>query len=81
MQRTNIIELKPSNKQKKILKELCLLSSCIYNSTNYIIRQQFFNKEKISNFFGLQQKLQTTEDYKLLGRSYALPRIQVCMAL
>lgn len=77
MHRTNIIELKPNNKQKAILKELCLLSSCVYNSTNYLVRQQFFNKEKISNFFDLQQKLQTTDDYKLLGRVYALPRIQI----
>lgn len=77
MQRTNTIQLKPSKFQKKILKELCLLSSCVYNSTNYTIRQQFFNKEKISNFFDLQQKMQGTEDYKLLGRSYALPRIQI----
>jgi putative transposase len=77
MQRTNIIQLKPSRKQKAILKELCLLSSCVYNSTNYIIRQQFFNNEKISGFFELREKLQTTEDYQLLGRSYALPRIQV----
>lgn len=77
MQRTNIIQLKPSNLQKKILKELMLLSSCVYNSTNYITRQQFFNKEKVSSFFDLQQQLQTTEDYQLLGRSYALPRIQI----
>jgi len=77
MQRTNIIELKPNKAQKKILKELMLLSSCVYNSTNYLIRQQFFNKEKISSFFDLQQKLQTTEDYQLIGRSYALPRIQI----
>jgi len=77
MQRTNIIQLKPNKIQKKILKELMLLSSCVYNSTNYLIRQQFFNKEKISSFFDLQQQLQTTEDYQLLGRSYALPRIQI----
>lgn len=77
MQRTNIIQLKPSKFQKKILKELMLLSSCVYNQTNYLIRRQFFNKEKISSFYTLQQQLQTTEDYQLLGRSYALPRIQI----
>ena len=60
MQRTNIIELKPNKLQKAILKELCLLSSCVYNSANYLIRQQFFNKEKVSTFFDLQQKLQNT---------------------
>jgi len=77
MQRTNIIQLKPTKIQKKILKELMLLSSCVYNQANYIIRQQFFNKEKISSFFDLQQQLQNTKDYQLLGRSYALPRIQI----
>lgn len=77
MQRTNIIQLKPNKLQNKILKELMLLSSCVYNSTNYIVRQQFFNKEKISSFYTLQQELQNTEDYQLLGRSYALPRIQI----
>ena len=77
MQRTNIIKLKPNKVQKKILKECMLLSSCVYNQANYIIRQQFFNKEKISYFYDLQKKLQNTEDYKLLGRSYALPRIQI----
>ena len=77
MQRTNIIQLKPNKKQKKILKEMCLLSSCVFNSANYLIRQQFFKSEKISGFFDLQEKLQNTDDYKLIGRSYALPRIQV----
>ena len=77
MQRTNIIELKPNKRQKAILKECMLLSSCVYNQANYIIRQQFFNKEKISYFYDLQKKLQNTEDYKALGRVYALPRIQV----
>jgi len=77
MKRTNIIKLKPNKVQKKILKELMLLSSCVYNQTNYLIRQQFFNKDKISSFFDLQQQLQNTEDYQTLGRSYALPRIQV----
>ena len=77
MRRTNIIELKPNKTQKKILKECMLLSSCVYNQVNYIVRQQFFNKEKISSFYTLQQKLQNQEDYQLLGRVYSLPRIQI----
>jgi putative transposase len=77
MQRTNIIQLKPSKKQKKILRECMLLSSCVYNMANYITRQAFFSKEKIVNFIGLRQALQHKEDYQLLGRSYALPRIQI----
>ena len=77
MQRTNIIQLKPSKRQEKILKELCLLSSCVYNITNYKVRQQFFAGEKVSGFFDLQQQVQHEPDYHRLGRSYALPRIQV----
>ena len=77
MQRTNTIQIIPTKKQKGILKEMMLLSSCVYNMANYIVRNQFFNKEKISGLFDLQKKLQEKDDYKLLGRSYALPRIQV----
>lgn len=76
MQRTNIIQLMPNKKQKSILKECMLLSSCVYNMANYIVRQSFFKKEKCPSFFDLQQKLQNKDDYKALGRSYALPRIQ-----
>lgn len=77
MIRTNIIELKPNKKQEKILRECMLLSSCVYNSANYIVRQQFFNDEKVSGFFDLRKALQTTSDYQLLGRTYALPRLQI----
>jgi putative transposase len=44
---------------------------------NYNVRQAFFNGDKVLGFYGLQQALQYKEDYQLLGRSYALPRIQV----
>lgn len=77
MQRTNVIELKPSKKQTKILRECMLLSSCVYNMANYEVRQSFFKKEKCPSFFDLQQLLQNKDDYKALGRSYALPRIQI----
>jgi len=77
MQRTNIIELKPTKKQKKILQECMLLSSCVYNMANYEVRQAIFKKEKCPSFFDLQKKLQNKDDYKTLGRSYALPRIQI----
>ena len=77
MQRTNIIQLMPNKRQKATLNECMLLSSCIYNMANYVVRQSVFNKEKIPSFFDLQQKLQCKDDYKLLGRSYALPRLQI----
>lgn len=77
MQRTNVIQLIPSKKQEKILRECMLLSSCVYNSANYLVRQQFFKGEKVSSFRDLQVSLQTTADYKLLGRVYSLPRLQI----
>src|SRR3990167_4416242 len=77
MRRTNVVELKPSRKHKRILKEMTLLSSCVYNMANYETRQAFFNNEKSPSFFDFQQKLQKKEDYQLLGRSYSLPRLQV----
>lgn len=77
MQRTNVIELTPKPWQKKVLQECMLLSSSVYNMANYQVRQEFFNGQKVSSFFDLQQHLQKTDDYQHLGRSYALPRIQV----
>jgi putative transposase len=77
MQRTNIVELKPNKTQKNILKEMMLLSSCVYNMANYQVRQAIIKKEKIPSFFDIQKTLQIKDDYKLLGRSYSLPRIQI----
>lgn len=77
MQRTNVIQLMPNKRQEKILRECMLLSSCVYNMANYEVRQTIFNKEKVPNFFALQQRLQAKNDYQNLGRSYALPRIQI----
>jgi len=76
MRRTNIIQLLPSKRQKVILKEMMLLSSCVYNQANYIIRNQFINNEKISTSYDLKTQLQSTDNYQLLGRSYAGPKIQ-----
>jgi putative transposase len=41
------------------------------------MRQRLFKQEKSPSFFELQQSLQNKDDYKNLGRSYALPRIQI----
>jgi putative transposase len=76
MRRINKIQLLPTKHQRKLLKEMMLLSSSVYNMTNYIVRQQFINKEKVSSFFDLQKIIQIKDDYKKLGRSYSLPRIQ-----
>jgi len=75
--RTNIIQLMPNKLQRKILQECMLLSSCIYNMANYEVRQSFFKKQECPSFVDLRQRLQNKDDYKVLGRSYALPRIQI----
>lgn len=77
MQRTNVVELKPLPKQRRILKEMMLLSSSVYNMANYEARQAFFGGEKSPSFHELQQRLQTKDDYQMLGRSYSLPRLQI----
>ncbi len=77
IQRTNVVELKPTKAQKKILRECMLLSSCVYNMANYEVRQRFFKGEKVPSFYDLKKELQKKEDYQLLGRSYASPRLKV----
>jgi len=77
VRRTNVVRLILNKKQKSILKELCLLSSCVYNIMNYTIRQQFFNGENISGYYDLRTSMRDVDDYQLLGRSYASPRMQV----
>lgn len=77
MRRTNILELKPTSKQRQILKEMMLLSSCIYNMANYEVRQAIFKGEEVPSFYDLGKKLKYRDEYKILGRSYALPRIQI----
>ena len=77
MERTNIVELKPSKLQAKILRECMLLSGCVFNMANYEARQAIFKREAVPSFFTLQQTLQTKADYQSLGRSYSLPRIQI----
>lgn len=53
-----------------------VLSSCVFNMSNYIIRQEIMNNKKVSNFHNIQKALQKSEDYQLLGRSYSLPMLQ-----
>lgn len=76
MQRTNIIELVTNKEQKKLLLEMMIISSCVWNMANYNFRQAIFKKEKVNSFFKQQQAIQNTEVYQKLGRSYALPMLQ-----
>ncbi len=76
MMRTNVLELVTSKTQKKLLLEMMILSSCVWNMANYNFRQAIIKKEKVNSFFKQQQVIQQSKDYQRLGRSYALPILQ-----
>lgn len=72
MLRTNTIELKPTKQQEKILKELLVRSSAMWNLGNYQKRQAFFDKEKkIPSYLKLYKILKDHELYKKLGSAYS----------
>lgn len=77
MKRTNVIELKPSKKQKKILDAIRLRSACVYNLANYQIRQVYIQnkknneKKKLPSAFTLQSDLKSHQDFKNLGAGYS----------
>ena len=64
MRRINIIQLLPTKHQKKILKEMMILSSCVYNTANYIVCSQIINHEKLYGDFDLKRSLQQTDNYQ-----------------
>ncbi len=72
MLRTNTLELKPSKQQRKILNEMLVRSSAIWNLGNYSRRQTFFNKDKKSPSYSIQCKeLKKIDLYKSLGSAYS----------
>ena len=71
MIRTNFIKLKPTKQQKKLLKEMLVRSSAIWNLGNYYKRQAFFKKESIPSGFKLAEDLKSHPLYKLLGSAYS----------
>lgn len=71
MIRTNILELKPIKQQARILKELLVRSSAMWNLANYEKRQAFFKKEKIPSWSRLHKELKNHPLYKSLGSAYS----------
>jgi hypothetical protein len=56
MQRTNVLELVASKEQKKLLLEMMVLSSCVWNMANYNFRQAIFKKEKDKTIYFKKRK-------------------------
>lgn len=73
MLRTNTIELKPTKDQKKMLLEMLVRSSAIWNIANYEKRQAFFSEVRTSIPSGnrLCNELKEHEMYKKLGSAYS----------
>ncbi|NVM02712.1 MAG: IS200/IS605 family element transposase accessory protein TnpB [Candidatus Helarchaeota archaeon] len=71
MKRTNTIELKPTKQQRRILKDILVRSSAMWNLGNYKKRQAFFKKSSIPSSYKLAEILKTHPLYKVLGSAYA----------
>ncbi|NVM03396.1 MAG: hypothetical protein HWN67_13780, partial [Candidatus Helarchaeota archaeon] len=71
MKRTNTIELKPTKQQTRILKDILVRSSAMWNLGNYEKRQAFFKRQTIPSSFKLAEKLKIHPIYKSLGSAYS----------
>ena len=72
MLRTNIIELNPTKQQGKILKEMLVRSSALWNIGNFQKRQAFFKKEHPFPSYSKQcEVLKTLVLYTSLGSAYS----------
>ena len=70
--RTETIQLPDS----KVLSGLCHISKNLYNETNYLIRQAFFNGEWI-RYKELASELKTSENYKIINSQSGQQLIRV----
>ncbi len=69
MLRTNTLELKPTKQQQRILREMLVRSSDIWNVGNYKKRQAMFSNDKnIPSYAILCKDLKSHEHYISLGR-------------
>ena len=48
-------------RENNTVSNLCHISKNLYNQVNYILRQQFFNHEKMSNYYSLVRQFQPDE--------------------
>ncbi len=70
--------IKKSNSMWNIIDQKCWKSKNLYNSANYIIRQEFFKTNKRIKKSVLDKQLQQTKEYKELG-SQASQRTLFCL--
>ena len=84
MQRTNVMELKPTKSQIKILDEMMLLSSSVYNMVNYEYLDEYFVNTFVNTFLREVNTMNTlrVNNYFLL-KKYSIIRsiVRVCVCI
>ena len=60
--RTEVMEVKPH----RTLSTLCHQTKNLYNTANYVCKQQFQQQEKVYTYYELDRKLKGEECYKIL---------------
>lgn len=66
-----------SKQEYLVLRELCHVSKNLYNQALYEVRQEYFNTKKYLNYYGVQKRLQGTENYSLLQAQLSQQTIKI----
>jgi len=61
----------------KVIDEYCKRSKDLYNSANYVIRQEFINNKNYINYYTLDKIMQNTDQYKILMSQASQCTLQV----
>ena len=69
--------IKKSNKNYKLIDELCYKSKNIYNYANYIVRQEFINNNRWIRYGKLAEITKTSESYKDLGSNVGQQTLRI----
>ena len=64
----------PTKKERRLLRLLCHISKNLYNSTLYILRQEYFKTKKVIKYYDLNKIMSDNDNYKILN-SY----ISICI--
>ena len=64
VQRAEQIIIKKSHPKFKIIDEMCFHSKNLYNEANYVIRQKFIESGEYINYYDMNKKFKTHDNYK-----------------
>jgi IS605 OrfB family transposase len=69
--------VKSSNIYFKEIDDLCFASKNLYNSANYLIRQEYINNKKYLNYYEIYKLLKTSDQYKALPSKAAQANLRL----